>query len=124
MFNSLESATQDRERKILELQRKIVKMYGSSLINFLSYQTPVPVIYREDSPEERQAKLDEIHEIVKEREREYIEREDELILELNKIMQRIREKNSKMEGTTNFYNAAPPPPEIRCPKCGNKVSLS
>jgi hypothetical protein len=121
MKSASESRTADRERKIVELKKKIIKMYGSNLVNFLSYQTPVPVIYREDSPEERQQKLDEMQEIVKERELEYVEREEELLMELGKIVQRIRGKVSGSDSEPSYSYSAPPPPEIFCEKCGNRV---
>lgn len=117
--------TEDRERKIYELKKKIVKMYGSSLINFLSYQKSVPVIYRDDPPEVKKAKQDEIELIIQEREEEYREREDELLDELNKLIGRIRNKNDSLEPNSEFYSLtftqADEGKRISCPKCGNKV---
>ena len=120
--------TEDRERKILELKKKIVKMYGSSLINFLSFQTPVPVIYREDPPEVKQEKQEEIQAIIKERELEYATREPELLDELNTLVARIRSKTDTIDPNSEFYTssfvAAEAAMRFKCERCGNTVRMT
>jgi ABC-type uncharacterized transport system involved in gliding motility auxiliary subunit len=120
--------TEDRENKIRFLKKRIVKMYGSSLINFLSYQTAIPVIYLSDTPEVRQEKQEQIQQIIQEREKEYALREAELLDELDRLMERIRDRTEDVDPNSQFYTLSNTPAvakvRFRCEKCGNTVRNS
>ena len=117
----------DREQKILDLKHRIVGMYGSTLLPVTANIVTLLIHRRDDSPEERERKIEQNKNIVAQREAAYKKKFPEMVFELEKIMDRI--KSARLEyGNANFENirltgtAAHTVFNMMCDQCGNRVS--
>lgn len=119
------SQAADRKKKILDLKKKIVGIYGSTLLPSSINQVSLEVIRKDDSEEVRAEKLEENRNIIAERDAAYKQREPELVYELDKIIDRIRMARSEYGSIDMLYSsgtAAIPVPKFICTQCGNKVA--
>jgi len=117
--------TQDRERKLIDLKRRIAKRYGSIFVDIASLQTPFQTIRKSDTEEIKLKKKEENEIIIKKREEEYSNKEVEITCELEKIMERVKATRPDTAGLQELYsltsNAALLMQRFHCDQCGNEV---
>ncbi len=115
----------ERIEKIKSLKRRIVGIYGSSLLTTPLDSKTVHKIFKEDTAAEKARKKAENAVIIAERTAELKLREPELVQELDKLIDRIRTARQEYGAIENLYvssNAALSSQKFVCEQCGNQVS--
>lgn len=118
----------NRKDRIQDLKQRMVAKYGSCLIAFPEDTAAFPVIKKEDTAEEREAKLLKKRQIQEAREAAYKVKVPEMVVELDKIIARIKQARSEpvktgaVEGIHSTSTAALSLFTIACDQCGNRVS--
>lgn len=115
---------EDRLRKIASLKKRIVGIYGSSLLTSPLNTETVHTIFKDDSEEVKARKNADNKEILAARALELKQREPDLIQELEKIIERIKVARHDYGAIDNLYQsstAALSTQQFVCEQCGNKV---
>ncbi len=111
-------------RKIKQLKKRIVGIYGSGLLTVPWNTEPLQSILKEDSEEVKAKKNKRNKEILHIRAQELKDREPELIMELEKLIERIKTARLDYGQIENLYassNAAMSTQKFKCKQCGNQV---
>ncbi len=119
------SSELNRIQKINQLKKRIVGVYGSSLLTTPLNQETLRIILKDDSAELKARKMAENKEIIALRSLELKQREPELITELEKLIDRIKDARPNYGQIDNLYassNAAVSTQKFVCERCGNRVS--
>lgn len=118
---STTNALTEREEKINNLKKRMVAVYGSSLLKIKEGKT-LEALRSTDTPEERARKIEANRQIVAEREEMYKLHENDMLSELDKIVKRIETapKPPRPEGIYALTDAAPVTTAAFCTECRNK----
>jgi hypothetical protein len=113
---------------IADLKKRLISIYGGHIYQFESKVEPPPELIRSDTPEERSTKIASIKRYQEERKKELLSHSDEILMELNKLIERIKETNKRHNesqyANSNMALTTPAYIDFRCRKCGNKVNLT
>jgi hypothetical protein len=115
----------DRLHKIAQLKKRIVGIYGSGLLTTPLNQDVIQKVFKDDNEDVKAEKNATNKRIIAERTVELKKREPELITELEKLIERIKNARPEYGSIQNLYsssNAAIEKQKFTCEKCGNKVS--
>ena len=109
---------------IADLKKRLITIYGGHIYQFESKVEPPPELLRSDTPEERSAKIVAIKRYQEERKKELLSHADEIYVELNKLIERVKDTNKKYNDSqyakSNLALNTPAHIDFRCRKCGNK----
>lgn len=118
-----------REERIHDLKSRMVAKYGSCLIPLPEDIAVCPAEKKDDTPEEREAKRALKQQIQEAREAAYKQKVPEMLVELDKIIARIKharpeQQKAGVEGIHSTSVAALSLLSVYCDQCGNRVRTS
>jgi hypothetical protein len=118
----------NRQERIQDLKQRMVAKYGDCLVPLDA--ASFPVLQKDDTPKEREEKLLKRKQILEAREAAHKLKVPEMLVELDKIVTRIKQTKSEqtkstraaVEGIHSTSTAALSLLTIACEQCGNRVS--
>jgi uncharacterized protein (DUF342 family) len=112
--------------RVQDLKKRMVAVYGSSLLPLSLNSEKLEQLRKDDSKAERERKIERNKKIIELREAAYAEKVPEMMKELDKIVERIRAARTEagagvLENIYSTGTAASSVFNLRCDECGNKV---
>jgi len=122
-----QSQAMSREDRITELKQRMVAKYGSCLLPIAEDTATFPEFRKDDTPEEKELKLQKKRDIIAAREALYKQKVPEMMIELEKLIDRVKSARPELvkSGMENIYStgtAALTVFNLACDQCGNRVS--
>lgn len=116
-----------REDRITELKQRMVAKYGSCLLPIAEDTATFPDFKKDDTPEEREIKLQKKRDVIAAREAAYKQKVPEMMVELDKLIDRVKSARPELlkSGMESVYSTGMQAQNVfnlSCDQCGNRVS--
>ena len=113
-----------RAQRLSEWKLRIASSYSTYLLQLPASRAP-EVVYVKDTKEERERKLRYNEQIIEELDQMYRERRDELVKELERLTEKVKEtirETGDVDKHFGFSGSMHIEEKLFCMQCGNEVS--